>query len=59
MIIEYSIMHHKVFDVSDMNFTSDVVNSLQTDEEILKATIDLIALLITGNQMVVTQKHNF
>ena len=59
IIIEYSIYNHSVFDVSEKKFTSDVVNSSQTDEEILKATIDLIALLITGNQMVVTQKHNF
>ena len=59
IIIHYSICTHQVFDVSTKKFTNRVINSSQTDEEILKATIDLISLLITGNQMVVTQRHNF
>lgn len=59
IIIEYSIQNRLVFDVTTKKFTDKVINSSQTDEEILKATIDLISLLITGNQMVVTQKHNF
>lgn len=58
-IIEYSIKANKVFDVSKFRYSNDVINSLQTDREILIATIDLISLLIVGNQMVVTQKHNF
>jgi hypothetical protein len=48
-----------VFDISTLEFSNSVINSAQTDEEILKATIDLISLIIVGNQMVVTQKHNF
>jgi chaperonin GroEL (HSP60 family) len=48
-----------VFDVSTKEFSNNIINSTQTDEEILIATIDLIALLITGNQMLITQKHNF
>lgn len=59
IIIQYSIDNNLVFDVSKKKFTDRIINSAQTDEEILKATIDLISLLITGNQMVVTQKHNF
>ena len=59
LIIDYSIKYRVVYDVSTKCFTDTVINSTQTDEEILKATIDLISLLITGNQMVVTQKHNF
>ena len=59
IIIEYSVKNHVVYDVSKRAFTSTVINSSQTDEEILLATIDLIGLLMTGNQMVVTQKHNF
>lgn len=59
VIIEYSIRTGKVFDLSTKTFSSTVINSEQTDEEILKATIDLISLLIVGNQMVITQKHNF
>lgn len=59
VIIYYSILSDTVFDVTKKQFTRNVVNSVQTDEEVMKATIDLIGLLITGNQMVVTQKHNF
>lgn len=59
VIINYSLITSQVFDISKFEFSSSVINSLQTDVEILKATIDLITILITGNQMVVTQKHNF
>lgn len=59
VIIHYSEVTSQVFDVSQKRFSTEVINSTQTDEEILKATIDLISLLIVGNQMVVTQKHNF
>lgn len=59
IIIDRSIRSGKVFDVSTREFTSNVINSSKTDEEILIATIDLIGLLISGNQMIITQKHNF
>ena len=59
LIIDISAKTGMVFDVSTKEFSNDVINSTQTDEEILIATIDLIALLITGNQMLITQKHNF
>ena len=59
IIIEYSIRANKVFDISKFNFSDTVINSAQTDEEILKATIDLISLLIVGNQMVITARNNF
>ena len=59
VIVEYSIISNQVFDVSQFVYSDYVINSSQTDEEILKATIDLISLLIVGNQMVITQKHNF
>lgn len=59
IIINYSINTSQVFDVSNFKYTKDVINSSETDEQILKATIDLISLLIVGNQMVITQKHNF
>ena len=59
LIIEYSVETDTVFDVTTRTFTDGIVNSEQTDEEILKATIELIGLLMTGNQMVITQKHNF
>ena len=59
LIIDYSVATDTVFDVTTRTFTDGIVNSEQTDEEILKATIELIGLLMTGNQMVITQKHNF
>ena len=59
LIIEYSLKTNQVFDVSRREFSDKIVNSSQTDEEILKATIDLIGLLIVGNQMVITQRGNF
>lgn len=59
ILIYYGLLLEKVFDVSTFTYTDKVVNSTQTDEEILKATIDLITLLIVGNQMVITQRHNF
>lgn len=52
VIIDYSISHNVVFNLGTAQFTKDVINSTQTDREILKATIDLLALLITGNQLV-------
>ena len=59
IIIIYSILTNQVLDMSVFRYSKRVVNSSQTDAEILKATVDLITLLIVGNQMVVTQKHNF
>lgn len=59
VIVAYSIQIHCVFDVSRLEFSNTVINSAQTDQEVLNACIDLLALLITGNQMVVTQKRNF
>ena len=59
LLIDISNVTGMVFDVSIKEFSNNVINSTQTDEEILIATIDLIALLITGNQMLITQKHNF
>ena len=58
-IIEYSLLTNQVYDVSSRSFSNKITNSAQTDEEILKATIDLISLLIVGNQMVITQRGNF
>lgn len=59
LILLYSIQNKRVFDVTTMSFSDNIINSVETDRQILAATIDLISLLITGNQMVVTQKHNF
>ena len=58
-IIFISENNREVFDVSTFKFSTDVINSVETDRQILTATIDLISLLMTGNQFLVTQKHNF
>lgn len=59
IIINYSLLTNQVFDVTTNTFSDKIINSFQTDQEILKATIDLISLLIVGNQMVVTQRNSF
>lgn len=59
IIINYSLLTNQVYDVTTNSFSHKIINSFQTDQEILKATIDLISLLIVGNQMVVTQKNSF
>jgi chaperonin GroEL (HSP60 family) len=51
-IIWHSIDNNCVFDLGKYTFNSEVINSAETDKEILKATIDLLSLLITGNQLV-------
>lgn len=52
LIAEISIYTNKVFDLSIGEFNNDVINSAETDKEIIKAVIDLLGLLITGNQLV-------
>lgn len=53
LLIGLSVMNHEVLDVSTGKFTKNIINSSETDKEILKAIIDLLALFITGNQMVI------
>lgn len=59
ILIMHSVNTNQVFDLSTKQFSKDIINSFQTDDEILNAVIDLLSLLISGNQMVVTQKHSF
>lgn len=59
LIIYYGVKQNMVFDVSKKEYSKEVINSTQTDTEVLKATVDLITLLIVSNQMLVTQKRNF
>lgn len=51
-IIDISVRNNVVLDLSTGKFGTDVVNSAETDKEIIKAVIDLLSLLITGNQLV-------
>lgn len=59
ILIEYSIYSNTVFDLESKSFTPDIINSTKTDIEVLKAVTDLMGILITGNQMVLTGKHMF
>lgn len=52
LIIERSIHGGEVFDLDKLKFSKDVINSSKTDVEILTATIDLLSLLMVGNQVV-------
>ena len=58
-IIQYSINTGSVYDISTGKFTYDVVNSSETDVQVLRAVVDLLSLLITGNQLVITQYEHF
>lgn len=57
IIIDIAIESGKVFDLSKETYNKDVINSTATDKEILKATIDLISLLMTGNQLVISRPN--
>lgn len=59
VLIHYGLAVNKVFDVTQMEYSDTIINSTQTDLEVLTATIDLMGILIAGNQMIVTQRHNF
>lgn len=59
IIIDYSIKTGLAFDLSTKQFSWHIINSSETDIEVLKATIELMQLLITGNQMVLTMRSNF
>lgn len=51
-IVSYSIITGQVLDMSKGEFNTEVINSAETDKQILTAVLDLLSLLITGNQLV-------
>lgn len=59
LIITKSLDDEEVFDLVSKTYSKDIINSAATDVEVLTAIIDLMNILITGNQLVVTGKHNF
>ena len=59
ILISYSVETNQVFDLSTKMFTSDIINSAQTDMEVPTAVIDLMSILFNGNQLVITAKSNF
>lgn len=58
-LVSYSMRVGKVFDLSKKEFSDKIINSAQTDVEVITAVMDLMNLLINGNQMVLTSKNNF
>lgn len=59
LITTCSMVTGLVFDLNNMKFSNDIINSAKTDTEVLTATIDLVSILINGNQLVMTTKENF
>ena len=59
LIITISVKKNAVFDLETKAFSLDIINSANTDIQVLIASMDLITLLINGNQLVITSKKNF
>lgn len=57
IIIENSINKNQTFDITKNKFSDDIINSAKSDKEVLLATSDLISLLITGNQFIVSERQ--
>lgn len=55
ILIDLAIGLQNTLDLGKEVFNTEVINSAATDKEILTATIDLISLLITGNQLVISR----
>lgn len=54
VLTDMSIANEVVVDLGNHGeFSKLIINSSETDKEILKAVVDLLSLLITGNQMVI------
>ena len=53
-IINRSIDNEIVYDLREKKFSSDIINSLDTDVQVMNATIGLLSMLIAGNQFIST-----
>ena len=51
-ILTESIKRNEVFDLENLVFSKDIITSAETDVNILKASSELVKLLISGNQCV-------
>ena len=58
-IIRLAIVRDTPFDVTTGKLSEHIIHSAETDVQILRATCDLINLLITGNQLVISQYGRF
>lgn len=59
IIIPYSVAIGQVFDLSEKNFSREIINSADTDIQVVTAVMDLVSILISGNQMVLTSKNTY
>ena len=59
LLVYFSLFEGKVFDLSIMDFSDNVINSMKTDAEILTATTELLSIMAVGNQVVMgSWNHN-
>ena len=59
LLVYFSLLEGKVFDLSIMDFSDNVINSMKTDAEILTATTELLSIMAVGNQVVMgSWNHN-
>lgn len=54
-----SISIGKPFDMIEKDFSSHIITSADSDIQVLIAVVDLMAILLGGNQLVLTSKNNF
>lgn len=53
--IEKSVEQGAVFDIKLEEYSFDVIASAKTDEEVLAATCDLLSILLSGNQVLISR----
>ena len=59
ILICYSEYTNQVFDLVEKRFSDRIINSTNTDIQVLTASMDLLSILVNGNQLVLTIKDNF
>lgn len=57
VVINESLLRNQPLDLISCKFSDDIINTAKSDKEVLLATSDLISLLITGNQFIVTERE--
>lgn len=54
-IINTCVDTNSTYDITTGDYSKDIINSVKTDIEVLTATVDLLSILLTGNQMLVAR----
>lgn len=55
VIINNCIESNKVYDIVKNEYSDDIINSAHTDVEVITATVDLLGILLTGNQVIISR----